>query len=79
MPLVSSNDHRFVYIIQNKINGTHKLLIVPYLHDRKIFLNKVKDNIDYFYTICENTIAEEKEYIASLSYGTTDLNKITED
>ena len=50
-PLDSIRAHRFAYIIQNQIDFTpKKLMVLPYLHERKIYLNRIKMNTDYFYT-----------------------------
>jgi hypothetical protein len=56
-PLESIKTHKFAYLITNqkKLNP-NKLLIIPYLHDHKIYLNQIKVNTTYFYTSIETTI-----------------------
>ena len=39
-----------------------RLLILPYLHERRIYLNRKKLNTDYFYTTIETKDAEEQAY-----------------
>lgn len=40
-PLDSHRDHKFAYIIMNKaLYGTSKIKFVPYLHERRIYLNR---------------------------------------
>lgn len=62
-PLVSRMITRFAYIIQDKEFKKPKLIrILPYLHDRKIFLNETPKNTNYFYTAMETSIEAEKKY-----------------
>ena len=50
-PLDSMQSHRFLYVILNHNDlEPKKLMIVPYLHERKIYLNRIKVNTNYFYT-----------------------------
>ena len=43
--------HRFLYVVLNHYDlEPKKLMIVPYLHERKIYLNRIKVNTNYFYT-----------------------------
>jgi hypothetical protein len=51
MPLESIQGHRLAYVIlNNKVMKPKKLMIVPYLHERKIYLNRMKQNTSYFYS-----------------------------
>ena len=62
-PLDSIKSHRFGYIkldINNKSPRT--LIILPYLHDHKIYLNRLKVNTDYFYTSVETNPTDEDAY-----------------
>lgn len=66
-PLDSMRAHRFAYVTQDsEFNNPKWLFILPYLHDRKIHLNKVKMNIKYFYTSIETTEKEEMEYMKKI-------------
>lgn len=38
------------------------IIILPYLNDKKIFLNRMKVNTHFFYTSIETTEEEEREY-----------------
>ena len=37
-------------------------MILPYLHDKKIFLNKIKDHTEYFYSSIETRPSDEVDY-----------------
>jgi hypothetical protein len=39
-----------------------RVLVVPYLHDRRIYMNRLKASIEYFYTTVETSYAAEKQY-----------------
>jgi hypothetical protein len=39
-----------------------RILILPYLHERRIYLNRKKMNTDYFYTSIETLESEEMAY-----------------
>lgn len=43
-------------------NQTHrqplKLIVMPYMHERRLYLNKMKDTNKYFYTIFEDDNAD---------------------
>jgi hypothetical protein len=43
-----------------------RLLIVPYLHERKLFLNTKKLATDYFYTSVTTKATQEQKYYAAL-------------
>jgi len=36
--------------------------MVPYLHEKKIYLNRIKDHTEYFYTSIETRESDEKKY-----------------
>ena len=62
-PLDSIKSHRFGYIMMDQNNETPQtLIILPYLHDHKIYLNRIKINTDYFYTSIETKLGDEEEY-----------------
>jgi hypothetical protein len=55
--LMSINESKQIYLYtNNKKRGPIKILILPFLHDRKIFLNKAKSDKVFF-----STVIEEKE------------------
>ena len=37
-------------------------MFLPYLHDKKIYLNRIKDHTEYFYTSIETLVADEEHY-----------------
>lgn len=62
-PIDSIQSHRFGYVtIDTTQNSTRNIMLLPYLHDRKIYLNRHKNNTEYFYTSVETTPNEEKKY-----------------
>lgn len=59
-PLNSITSHRFGYVKFDEINRKIRTLaLLPYLHDRKIYLNRLKVNTDYVYTSIETKPEEE--------------------
>ena len=53
-PLQSNQSHKFAYVLFS--NGSPKpsrLVVIPYLHERRIYLNRLKMNTKYFYTTIE--------------------------
>lgn len=55
-PLDSFRSHRFGYVISNQIDlQPEKVMITPYLHDKRIYLNRMKLNTKYFYTTMETS------------------------
>ena len=63
-PLQSHAFHRFAYIIYDKEEQSCKQIrILPYLHDRKIYLKSHKKNTTYIYSAIETTIKEEQDFI----------------
>ena len=41
-------------------------MMLPYLHERKIHLNRLKNNTDYFYTSVETKPEDEEKYYDNL-------------
>ena len=76
-PLDSIRAHRFAYVTNDSnFNSPKWLFILPYLHDRKIYLNRAKLNIKYFYTSIKTT---EKEEIDYMKYLDSTANKMVND
>lgn len=62
-PLNSYTSHRFAYIIQDSNSQQAKIIrILPYLHARKLFLNEVPKNTNYYYTAIETSVQAEELY-----------------
>jgi hypothetical protein len=60
-PLDSFENHKLAYIVSNKESfTTQKIIMMPYLHENKIYLNRTKDYNDYFYTSIETNIEDEE-------------------
>lgn len=50
-PITSLELHKMAYFTRNKrFYKPSRLIILPYLHERKIYLNKMKPANKYFYT-----------------------------
>ncbi len=50
-PVDCYKSHRFCYFISDKNKKTtRRILLLPYLHENKIYLNRLKINTDYFYS-----------------------------
>ena len=76
MPTITPEANKLIYVLKNKKKKTPlQILLLPYLHERRILLNKTQENCQYFYTavtrgnitqlICLN-ISHSKLYIYSL-------------
>ena len=63
-PLDGGRSHRFAYIMSNREKYSEmKVLFMPYLHEKKIYLNRQKINTDYFYTSYETVVPDGMETI----------------
>ena len=49
-PIDSAMSHRLTYVVINTDGGPKNLILVPYLHERRIHLLRQKPNTEYFYT-----------------------------
>ena len=73
-PLDSIRYHKFVYVTQDsQCNSPRQIICLPYLHERRIYLNRIKDNTDYFYTCIETGNDEVKNYEANLAKAVQDV------
>ena len=62
-PLDSKQAHRFAYIFEDKQKSQPYIIyLMPYLHDRRIYLNRIKKNTDYFYTSIETRVIDQVSY-----------------
>ena len=77
-PLDSFRSHRFGYVLTNSNDLEPKrVMITPYLHDTRIYLNRIKINTDYFYTSiditqCKASLASE---VSDDAFGDDDGSK----
>jgi len=63
-PLDSLHFHKFVYIITNPIKlSATRIMITPYLHEKRIYLIRDKPNTEYFYTSLKNDINPSRRSI----------------
>lgn len=62
-PIDSIRYHRFIYVTRDKqMKLAQKIMILPYLHERRIYLNRIMDNTSYFYTSIDTPWEFEKRY-----------------
>jgi len=62
-PLDSIRYHRFVYITRDRaFEQPQKIMVLPYLHERRIYLNRIMDNTTYFYTTIDTPKKLEEKY-----------------
>ena len=62
-PIVSFENHRFAYVILNKkLNQPKKVTVLPFLHERKVYLNRLKYNTNYFYTTKQEEIRMPEDF-----------------
>ena len=57
-PLDSQLTHKFAYIIVNHALEPKRLTMLPYLHERKIYMNRIKQNTKYFYSSKQTVVHE---------------------
>lgn len=51
MPIISDKYHKLVYMTKNQEQfKAKKLKILPYLHERKVYLSEVDPNIEFYNT-----------------------------
>ena len=56
MPTYTPEANRMIYITKNKKSLAEKqILLLPYLHERKIFLSRTKKECEYFNTSMQKT------------------------
>ena len=73
MPVSSLKYHRLVYFSKNKKELLpNKVTILPFLHERKIYLSRMKEEQEYFYSTIKHPqgtlfvrmcISEQKYYV----------------
>ena len=62
-PLDSQKNHRFVYIKRDKsMKEASKITILPYLHERRVYMNTKRLATEYFYTSVITTHEQESQY-----------------
>lgn len=59
-PLDSIKSHRFAYVMSDKTYQSPNVLkFLPYLHEGRIYLSRVKKNTEYFYTTMETKVSDQ--------------------
>jgi hypothetical protein len=77
LPLFTPEANRMMYVVKNKKQVTvRQIILTPYLHERKILLNKTRSDCEYFSTtfyiednrkvLLSINITDSKYYIYSL-------------
>lgn len=76
MPKLSLNCHKQFYITNNqKFKKPYTIIVLPYLHERKLYLNKMKPQNKYFYSIFESEVEQGKNTVHMIVMDVT-VNKI---
>ena len=53
--------HKLLYVIRNKKKKTSKqIIILPFLHERKIYLHKADNKSYYFQTTYKETVSNKE-------------------
>ena len=62
-PLMSADHHRMLYVTSNQSQLKPKRMIfLPYLHERKIYLNQIELNHKFFYNVVvERDVGDKDE------------------
>ena len=68
-PLDSKRSHRLAYIKQDKTNSLlpYSIIFLPYLHERRVYLNHVAEDEDCFYTSLETHQTDIKAHTLELA------------
>ncbi len=67
-PILCNENHRQVYFTRDASRlSAMRMIILPFLHERKLYINRIDRNHRYFYTVIEER--EECEASASKGYG----------
>lgn len=66
-PLDSIRYRRFIYVTRDiDCILPVKIMMLPYLHQRRIYLNRLKDNTNYFYTSIDTPLEQESKFRLSI-------------
>ena len=66
-PLKSTRYHRMVYITRDRnCMEPQQIMMLPYLHEKRVYLNRQKTNTYYFYSSIETPNNEIKAYNAKV-------------
>ena len=66
-PLKSIRYHRVVYITKDlNHEETQRIMILPFLHEKRVYLNRMKNNSYYFYSSIDTPLREIDGYNQSL-------------
>ena len=61
MPIISDKYHKLVYMTKNQGEfKAKKLKILPYLHERKVYLSEVDPNIEFYNTSISKVVHRNK-------------------
>lgn len=57
LPAAQHDAHRLIYIAKSRRRcSVKRAIIIPYLHERKIYLDAIEPGSDYFQTIFEREV-----------------------
>lgn len=76
-PLNSYQSHRLAFIITDKLKEKPlRVLIVPHLHERRIYMNRMKPSTEYFYTTVETSYTAEDSYHKAINMAIENGEKV---
>lgn len=62
-PLESIHSHKLAFIISDReFKQANSIIILPYLHENKIYLNRIKRNTSYFVSSIETPMDDVRHY-----------------
>lgn len=74
-PLESIQSHKLGYIISDtQFKQPNSILILPYLHENKIYLNRIKPNTFYFVSSIETPLSDVRIYNKQIEYNNNDYS-----
>jgi len=77
-PLVSKRDHRMAFIFSDRQNFTPCVIMhVPYLHEKKLYLNRQKISTSYFYTSISTPIDQCRDHEMFQTSDGSDKKELT--
>mmetsp|Transcript_16686 Transcript_16686/g.25715 ORF Transcript_16686/g.25715 Transcript_16686/m.25715 type:complete len:209 (+) Transcript_16686:932-1558(+) len=71
-PIICNENHRQIYFTRNMSSlSPMRLIILPFLHERKLYINRIDRNHKYFYTVIEESLEDPKSLRATLKDGSS--------
>ena len=59
-PILNQENHRIIYFTRNfREQRPKRIIVLPYLHERRVYLNQIEANEKYFYTVVQECVGDE--------------------